>query len=169
MWRGTVVALAIVGGGCLTAPAVERGTPLYTAGPAPLPPSQVAILEARAPQDVMWIGTGSRPHIKSVDGRDVTPWSAPFELLPGCHVVETAGPGVVAKRTNYTEGAWGCVFALRMSGGSVYTVLFDYLQPPYVSVRAVAWDPVRRESHEVRAATGEADVQACRAWTPSSS
>jgi hypothetical protein len=163
--RGALIGLLAVACGCLAAPAAERGVPLYAAGPAPLPPGQVAILNIRVPEGT-WLGTGSRPHIKSVDGRDVTAQWPPFELLPGCHVVETVGPWTAAHGTdsNRRDG-WARVFALRMRAGLTYTVLMDDLVYPYVSVRAVVWDPVGAQEREIPAARGDADVEACRAWT----
>jgi hypothetical protein len=84
--RAILLSLATAAVGCLAPP--ERGLPLYAAGAAAVPSGQVATLDVQVPFPS---APGAvRTFIQSVDGRDVATLASPFELLPGCHVVETA-------------------------------------------------------------------------------
>ena len=167
-----LISLAVAAGGCLTAP--ERGTPLYAAGTAALPPSQVATLE-------VWVQNPSvrgatRTFIEAVDGREVVTLASPFELLPGCHVVETAFRQTTTSKgtTVALRGDTGPhIFPFRMRAGHAYTVVEKWSEPfgPFatVSVRAFERASVGGAAEEVEPSAGEADVQACRGWTPPTS
>jgi len=168
MRRAILVSLAIIAGGCLAAP--ERGIPLYSGGPAALPAGQVATLDVQVPYPS---ASGQvRTFIESVDGHDVVPLASFFELLPGCHVVETAthwlGPRA---RFIYSPGIAGThTFPIRMRAGRAYTVVEKWSGPlgplMTVSVHAFERDPAGGQTEEISAAANAADVQACRAWTP---
>jgi hypothetical protein len=172
MRRALLLVLVGVGGlgaaGCLAAP--ERGTPLYSPGAAPLPAGQVATLEVQVANPSTRAGT--RTFIEAIDGRNVATLASPFELLPGCHIVETA------PHTMNTGGRWVYlptssathVFPIRMEAGHAYRVVETWSMPygpqATLSVRAVERDWTGAETQELPAATSDADVQACRAWTP---
>jgi hypothetical protein len=166
-----LLSLASTAVGCLAPP--ERGLPLYSAGSAAVPSGQVATLDVQVPFPST--PGAVRTFIQSVDGRDVATLASPFELLPGCHVVETA-PHWASTRARfiYSSGPTGTqIFPIRMRAGHAYTVVEKWSSPlgPLVtiSVYAVERDLVGGQTAEISAAANDADVQACRAWTPPTS
>ena len=164
------LAAAVLGTGCLAGPAGGRGSPLYPVGPAKPSPGEVATLDYRRPSGSA-PGVGSPSFIRSVDGRDVSTLTAPFELLPGCHVVETAGRPVTAgKLAAYTGDLGPHLFALRMRAAHEYTVV-EEAEPvggfASISVHAIERDPAGKQTQQIPASTGDSDVQACRAWDSS--
>jgi hypothetical protein len=164
-------ASAFASVGCLAPP--ERGLPLYAAGATAVPAGQVATLDVQVP----FPSTPGmiRTFIQSVDGRDVATLPSPFELLPGCHVVETAPHWASTKaRYIYFPGLAGTqIFPIRMRAGHAYTVVEKWSAPlgplMTISVHAFERDPVGGQTAEISAAANDADVQACRAWTPPTS
>jgi hypothetical protein len=161
--------LALAAGGCLAGPAGGRGSPLYPVGPSPPSPADVATLDYRRPSGSAPV-VGSPSFIRAVDGRNVSAMTAPFELLPGCHVVETAGREVTAGKLGGFTGDLGPhVFPFRMRAGHEYTVV-EEAEPvsgfATISVHATERDAAGRQTQEIPASTGDADLQACRAWTP---
>jgi hypothetical protein len=171
MWRA--LALVVLASGCLTAPGRERATPLYPASEPPARAAELATLDFRRPGGSAPV-VGSASFIRSVDGRDVSTFPAPFALLPGCHVVETAGRQVTAaKALSYVGDVGARVFPFRMRAGHEYTVVEEYAETTgpivNVSVHAVERDAAGRQTQEIAAASGEADLQSCRAWTPPAS
>jgi len=161
--------LAVAVAGCLAGPPGGRGSPLYPIGPSQPSRTEVAMLDYRRPGGSAPV-VGSPSFIRSVDGRDVSTMTAPFELLPGCHVVETAGRQVTAgKAGGYTGDLDPHVFPLRMRAGHEYTVV-EETEPgggfANISVRAIERDPAGKQTREIPAATGDSEVQACRSWTP---
>jgi hypothetical protein len=64
--------LAAVASGCIARG--DRGTPLYPTADGLREPHELAHLSG---------------YVQAVDGNDVSSKSAPFDLLPGCHVVTT--------------------------------------------------------------------------------
>jgi hypothetical protein len=161
--------LVVAAAGCLAGPAGGRGSPLYTVGPSRPSLADLATLDYRRPSGSAPV-VGSPSFIRTVDGRDVSTMTAPFELLPGCHVVETAGREVVAGKAGGYSGDLGPhVFPFRMRAGHEYTVV-EEIAPvgsfAIVSVHAVERDPHGQQTEEIPASAGDADIQACRAWTP---
>jgi hypothetical protein len=61
-----------------------------------------------------------RTFIQSVDGRDVATLASPFELLPGCHVGETAPhwAGTKARFIYFPDLAGAHIFPIRMRPSS---------------------------------------------------
>jgi hypothetical protein len=168
MWRWLSLPLVALASGCLTAS--ERATPLYPASASPPTAAQLATLDFRRPGGSAPV-VGSPSFIRTVDGRDVSTFPAPFALLPGCHVVETAGRQVTAaKALSYVGDVDPRVFPFRMRAGHEYTVVEEYAESTgpivNVSVHAVERDAVGRQMQQIAAASGDADLQACRAWTP---
>ncbi len=99
---------------------------------------------------------------------------APFALLPGCHIVETAGRQVTAtKALSYVGDLDPRVFPFRMRADHEYTVVEEVAEPTgpivNVSVHAIERDAAGHQTQEIAAAAGDADLQACRAWTPPAS
>jgi hypothetical protein len=164
-----MVSLVVAAAGCLAAP--ERGTPLYSAGAAQLPVSQVATLEVQVP---LPSGRNSRTFIDAVDGRDVMSLPAPFELLPGCHVIQAAlHYGGTQVKYVFPQDTTTHVFPLRMRAGHDYTVVESWSSPvgpiSTLSFYALERDLANGQTQRIDPSTGDADVQACRAWTPPTS
>jgi hypothetical protein len=172
MRRALLLVLVGVGGlgagGCLTAP--ERGTPLYSPGAAPPTVGEVATLEVQ----VMFPSTrgATRTFIDTIDGRSVASLNSPFELLPGCHVVGTAAraSSTGSRYVTMPSSTATHTFVIPMVAGHDYTVVETWSMPygpqSTLSVRAVERDATGAETQEFPAAITDADVQACRAWTP---
>jgi hypothetical protein len=166
MRRAFLISLAAASAGCL-GPTGERGTPLYTAGATPVPVSGVATLDFRLPA-----GYRSNPwlRIKSVDGRDVSTLIAPFELLPGCHVVEAGNglPGYGTKVSAFRYAVGPEVFTINMRPGHEYTVQEEPPDPSRTmaihSIHAIDRDP-SGHVEEIPAAATDADLRLCRAST----
>lgn len=168
MRRAILISLALSAAGCLAPP--ERGLPLYAAGRAALPPGQVATLDVQVPYPS---SPGMvRTFIQTVDGRDVASLASPFELLPGCHVVETAPhwSGTKARLIYFPSLTGTHVFPIRMRAGRAYTVVEKWSEPlgplMTISVHAIERDPAGGQTAEIAEAANDADVQACRTWTP---
>jgi hypothetical protein len=101
-----LLCLLVACAGCIARPV--RGYPLYAANARP-DADQVSLLAG---------------YVARVDGRDVTSLGGAFELLPGCHLVET--PVKWSKGTP-TYGVLVATtgpltFALRMTAGNRYEV-----------------------------------------------
>jgi hypothetical protein len=116
----------------------------------------------------------TRTFIEAIDGRNVASLSSPFELLPGCHVVETA-PHWVSNRRRYVympgDGSGIHAFPIRMAAGHAYAVVERWSMPSgalaTLTVHAVERDGTGAEIQEFpAAATSDAAVQSCRASTP---
>lgn len=163
------VVVSILVSGCLAAPAAERGHPLYSAGSAPLPVEKVARLRASMPGGTA-PGAGASSFIRSVDGREVGV-DAVFELLPGCHLVETARSLVVSNQNlSFTATLPALVFPFRMVAGHEYEVVVRFDEPTSMSGRlgvfGISRNPASGRSWDVPAAKSDADLEACRAWKP---
>lgn len=80
---------------CIHAPEQPPGYPLYpTSGTRPAR-DQVAELVTSMPGGSSF-GGGSEALIKKVDGKDVGTLDSSFELLPGCHIVQTSSRLLIA-------------------------------------------------------------------------
>lgn len=152
-----IAFLAVLSAGCLAA--APSAVPLYPNSEVErLPPNRVANL--------------SGP-IARIDGRDVPDVDGPFELLPGCHVVELLrqmpDSGFGLSSGVYVSGQFPpMVYALRMLAGARYSIRRDLLQLGagqttrlVVTAREELPDGVVREFSP---AQSEADVAACKAW-----
>ncbi len=168
--RRTTFGFAFVALGCVGPGAVQRGTVLYPVGNGPLPINQVARLHSVMPGGSA-PGGGSTSFIQTVDGRDVSTVDTAFELLPGCHLVQTAPNLVVATGRSILHAKLRKrLFPFRMKAGFEYEVV---VQAPdssvslvRLSVLATERDPSGARTEDVPAATSADDVRACRAWTP---
>ncbi len=156
--------LGALASGCAVAP--TRGYPLYPA-PGPRPPvTQVAALSA-------WLPSGAAPEggasnfIKAVDGRDVSAVGPAFELLPGCHVVETASQLVVADATVMWSGELGPrAFVFPMKAGYGYMVVVDLKEgmsgTGRLSIYGVEQDPTGKQTATFAPVAPDAAAQACQ-------
>jgi len=117
------MSLAVAGGGCLSPPGASRGYPLYPNSGGRLPVDQVASLNAWLPVGASPAG-GAVSFIKSVNGRVVSGLDAAFELVPGCHVVETQRRLLFSSASwTRTEEVGSRVFVLHMKPGHGYSVV----------------------------------------------
>jgi hypothetical protein len=168
--RVAFLSLVVLACGCFAPPAETRGTPLYQVGPERPPANQVASLGTILPGGSS-PGGGASSFIKSIDGRDVSTTDTAFELLPGCHVVETQSGLVVTNETMTFRGQLGTrVFPFQMRAGYQYLVLVEFSPiaggSVHVSVSGEERDARGTRMQQVAAAKSTADVTACRAWMP---
>ncbi len=168
MWRAVLGVMVVTAGACGAAPAVERGTPLYTVGAAPLPSTKVATLDFQQPSSRFPMPS----IIETVDGRDVSHLLAPFALLPGCHVIEVSLPWTIRKGTSATGVPETLVYVINMRAGNEYTALSELnaelAGSIYYSLHLVERDPDGRAA-EMAPATTSADRQICQSVTAASS
>lgn len=152
---GLAIAMATLALACQPS-ADGQAIPLYpSTRTTRLPPSQLAQL--------------SGP-IAKIDGSQVIDDGRPFELLPGCHLVEMqrllAVNGVFVRRTGYGPPLPVVIYALRMRAGSRYVI-----RPDSHLVRGVN-DPVflaREEqsngtASDLMPVKSSADINACQGW-----
>jgi hypothetical protein len=152
------------------APAVaQRGYALYPVANPPPAPGQVAQLNAIMPVGA-GAGDGASSFIKAVDGRDVSALEAPFELLPGCHLVATDDKLVLANAAVSFSGLIGTrVFPFRMKAGHEYEVVVELTDTSGSSGRLSIYGVERTPTgatQTIPAASSPSDLQACRAWRP---
>ena len=161
---GTVLCLA--GLTCMGRPSEIPAYPLYPNPERHLDPSKVAKLVALTSAPM------SGAIIKSVDGRSVADREAgAFELLPGCHIVQTTDNLVMASDNMTWRGNPGPrVFALRMKAGRTYVVRLDLTQgmglTARTSIRAMEQDPQGATTATFDPAATAEEIKACRAWRP---
>jgi hypothetical protein len=170
IWLRSFVVAFAAACGCFAAPTAQRGYPLYQVGPERPPANQVASLATILPGGST-PGGGAISFIKSIDGRDVSTLEGAFELMPGCHVVETESGLVVTNETITFRGELGTrIFPFRMLPGHQYLVVVEFApsmgSTVRVSVYAEERDASGARTQQVPPATSPAEVQACRAWTP---
>ena len=163
-----LLSLALSGSGCAAGTTAARGYPLYTVGAATsLPSNQVAQLSTSMPGGAA-PGGGSASFIKTVDGRDVATLDTAFELLPGCHIVETDSNFLVSNQAVTWRGNIGTrVFPLRMRAGCMYTIVVELAESfgrGRVSVYGVEKDPSGALTQVISAAKSPDEVRGCRAW-----
>jgi hypothetical protein len=161
-----VVLLATTLAGCMGARTETRGYPLYPESGARPPPAVVAKLSASLPGGAAPSG-GSATFIKAVDGRDVSTLDTAFELLPGCHVVETDSRLFVANEVMSWSGEIGSrTFAFEMKPGYSYTVVVELAErmggSAGVSVYGVEQDERGAETVKIAPLASGAEAQACR-------
>jgi len=147
----TVGALALVTG-CLTGS--SRGHALYPAIDPPPKQDEVARL------------TG---YVERVDGREVSSFGSSFDLLPGCHIVQTptewgtfGGVGGVVMKTG------NLVFPLPMQAAHQYVIAIrttDTSGPvANAVVEATETDLDGNIIHVFSPAQSVAEVDACSTW-----
>ena len=137
--------------------------PLYPSPERHLDASKVARLVALANAPM------SGAILKSVDGKDVTDQGArAFELLPGCHVVETTNNLMMANDYVAWRGTIAsATFALRMKPGRTYVVRLSLVQGmnnARVSIRAEEQDRKGATTATFDPAKNVDEIKACLAW-----
>lgn len=110
-------------------------------------------------------GGGSSAFIKSVDGKDVSGLDTAFELMPGCHTVETASQLLVSNEVISWSGEVGArTFAFQMKAGHTYIVnveLRENMGSARVLIYGIEQDQAGREVQRVEAAKTEQEVRSC--------
>jgi hypothetical protein len=128
----------------------ERGLPLYTAAERPSV-DQVATLAG---------------YVATVDGRDVSALGTVFELLPGCHFVETPTQWGGQTRSGGISATTGRrTFVVPMV--AAHLVVTDVDRPMRVAtVRMNETDVAGRPVRSFPPHATRAEVDACRHWRP---
>lgn len=152
-----VLAVGALGSACH--PADVPGVPLYPNGATTrLPRAQLAQLFGP---------------IARVDGQEVAGQSGPFDLLPGCHVVELerqmTSDGYALSGGTYWTGQFPSTrYALRMKAGARYVIRREiYMGSDGQSGRMVLSAREEQASGPASALTpavSDADVTACKDW-----
>jgi hypothetical protein len=163
---GIALVVAAVQAGCMGAAAETRGYALYPESGARHPRAEVAKLSASLPGGASPSG-GSATFIKAVDGRDVSTLDTAFELLPGCHVVQTDSRLFVANEVMSWSGEIGSrTFAFDMKPGYSYSIVVELAErmggSAGVSVYAVEQDPWGAQTVTMAPLAPGAEAGACR-------
>ena len=132
--------------------------PLYPNPETPRPPAEVARLFGP---------------IAAVDGQDVSRLGKSFALVPGCHIVrlvEKVGAINTSAATGFVGMTGGVVFALKMRANFAYEVEVQMRETagPTGTLLIQAWERAADGSSAtpIPPARSEADIDACRSWTP---
>jgi hypothetical protein len=108
--------------------------------------------------------------LKSVDGKDLPdPGAQAFELLPGCHVVQTTKDLLMANEYVAWRGTLPArVFALRMKPGRTYVVRLSLIEgmdgSARVEIRAEEQDREGATTATFDPAKSVDEITACLAW-----
>jgi hypothetical protein len=109
-WLGSVIAATCVAVACTGCAGSGRGHALYTSD-RPLAPAEVAELSG---------------YVHHVDGKDVSSIGGTYELLPGCHVIDTPTKWGQAGQTGGVVITTGVVtYTLPMQAGYHYAISVD--------------------------------------------
>jgi hypothetical protein len=113
---------------CIRTAEQPPGYPLYSNSGARLPHDRVAELVASMPGGTS-VGAGSAAFIKKVDGKDVSTIDTAFELLPGCHIVQTESKLLISNAVLTWHGELGPrIFAFQMKPGNTYVVKLELVE-----------------------------------------
>jgi hypothetical protein len=159
-----VLALSLA---CAHTVAQPSGYPLYANSGARLPHDRVAQLTTLMPGGSS-VGGGSAAFIKAVDGKDVSTLDTSFELLPGCHIVQTARELLVANQAITWRGELGSrAFAFHMKPGNTYIVKVDLQEGMSGSARVLVYgieqDAAGGEVQRLEPTKSMDELRACRA------
>jgi hypothetical protein len=111
--------------GCGTSSGALQGSPLYPVSGQRLPPDKIAQLTVKLPYGG-GPGNGATSFIRAVDGRDVSAMDPVFDLLPGCHVVETESNFLMTNGNITWTGVLGSRgFVFPMKAGFQYVIVVD--------------------------------------------
>jgi len=155
--------LCLIGSACMARPSEIPAYPLYPNPERHLDAGKVAKLVALANAPM------SGALLKSVDGKDVTDkGEQAFELLPGCHVVQTGDDLLLANDYVTWRGKLAPrTFALKMKPGRTYIVRLSLVQginSARVSIRAEEQDPAGATTATFDPAQNVDEVKACLRW-----
>jgi len=112
----------------------------------------------------------STPILKSVDGKKLPDQdSQAFDLLPGCHVVQTTNDMVMANESMSWSGHIGSrIFPLKMKAGYTYVVRLSLIEgmsgTASVSIRTEEQDGAGATTATFEPAKSLDDIKACQAW-----
>ena len=156
--------LCIAGPACAAHTSEIPAYPLYPNPERHLDASKVAKLAALTDAPT------SGALLKSVDGKDLPDTGTQtFELLPGCHVVQTSNNLTMANDYVAWRGMMASrVFPLRMKPGRTYVVRLSLIQgmssDARVSIRAEEQDLAGATTATFDAAKSVDEIKACLAW-----
>jgi hypothetical protein len=123
---GSMLLVGLVG--CAGTVGTTPGYPLYKTEPARLPDNQIARLGTKLPLGG-GPGVGATSFIKAVDGRNVSNIDSIFDLLPGCHVIQTESRFVMGNDNVTWQAELGSrVFALEMKPAHVYFIVVELIE-----------------------------------------
>ena len=156
--------LCLIGSACMARPSEIPAYPLYPNPERHLDASKVAKLVAltNAPM--------SGALLKSIDSKDVTDkGEQAFELLPGCHVVQTGDDLLLANDYVTWRGKIAPrTFALKMKPGRTYIVRLSLVQgmssSARVSIRAEEQDRTGATTATFDPAQNVDEIKACLRW-----
>jgi hypothetical protein len=158
------VVLCLAGSACAVRVSEVPAYPLYPNPGRHLDASEVAKLAALADSPT------SGALLKSVDGKDLPDQGMQtFELLPGCHVVQTPNDLVLASDYMAWRGNVGSrIFPLRMKPGHTYVIRLSLVQDmsggARVSIRAEEQDLGGTTTATFEPAKSADEIRACLAW-----
>src|SRR5215831_16242644 len=145
-------ALLLACAGCIVGS--ERGVPLYTAADRPSP-DQVATLSG---------------YVATVDQREVRPLGTVFELLPGCHFVETPTKWGGQNPSGGLVAITGTqLFVVPMLATHNYVVVTDAVNrgpAGSLSLRMDETDVAGLPVRSFRPSPSPVEIEACRQWRP---
>ena len=162
--RLLAAVLCLAGSACAARTSEIPTYPLYPNPERRLDASKVARLVALTDAPM------SGALLKSVDGKDLPDQSGQaFELLPGCHVVQTTNNLTMANDYVAWRGSFASrVFPLRMKPGHTYVVRLSLVQDmsggARMSIRAEEQDLGGRSSATFDSAKSVDEIKACLAW-----
>ena len=148
-----ILPLTIYWVGCLHNPSAQRGYALYQVAGARPSPTQVATLTEEKLIPGNKCSVCMRPLIKSIDGREVSDLGGYFELLPGCHRVQTE------------DGS--AFFPLNMRPGFRYSIVRAFTAPmgggrARVSVYGVERDSTGAQTQTIEASSSVGNETFCQ-------
>ena len=149
---------------CTVRPSEVPAYPLYPNPERHLDVSQVAKLLAATNVPM------SGALLKSVDDKGLPAQEAEvYELLPGCHVVQTTNQLTLASdHVTWAGNIGSMVFPLRMKPGRTYVVRFSLVEgmggDARVSMRAEEQDSSGATTATFDPATSVEEVKTCLAW-----
>ncbi len=161
--RRLAVVLCLTGSACAVRPSEIPAYPLYPNPERHLDASKVAKLVALT--DAPVAGT----ILKFVDRQSVTDQATrAFELLPGCHVVQTENR-LVTTNGGLFRGNAARVFALRMKPGRTYVVRLNIVEGGMSGIVRILLRAEERDRSGATTATFDPvqdvdEVKACLAW-----
>ena len=156
--------LCLIGSACMARPSEIPAYPLYPNPERHLDASKVARLVALANAPM------SGALLKSIDSKDVTDkGEQAFELLPGCHVVQTGDDLLLANDYVTWRGKIAPrTFALKMKPGRTYIVRLSLVQgmssSARVSIRAEEQDRTGATTATFDPAQNVDEIKACLRW-----
>lgn len=152
---------------CVHAGEQPPGYPLYPNSGTRMPRDRVAELTTSMPGGSS-VGAGSSAFIKAVDGKDVSTLDTSFELVPGCHLVQTASQLLIANQAITWHGELGSrVFAFQMKPGNTYIVKVELVESMGGTARVLVYgieqNAAGGEVQRLEPAKSKDDLRACMA------